>query len=156
MLTWGIIKYQLEKGKHVMENNQDLKFREIFGKRLKQLRLENGFELKPLAAELRLKYNIEISYGSIANYERAFRVPTLSLLAKIADFFDVSTDYLMGITDVKNAKVLQTSIFDSEGKEHNVKVAVDKDSDLAKMPVGEVIELIKKIKNLGIDFNNIK
>lgn len=142
-----------------MENNQDLEFRKIFGKRLKRLRLEygkDGLQLKELSKELQSKYDIEISYAGLANYERAFRVPTLSLLVKIADFFDVSTDYLMGVTDVKNAKVLQTSIFDKEGKEHTVKVAVDKDSDLAQMPVKDVIELIRQIKGLGLDFNNIK
>lgn len=145
-----------------MENKNDLEFRKIFGERLKRLREERKdfkdkkMTLKKLATEMSKAYDINMSDVAYANYERGFRIPDLFILSKIAEYFDVSTDYLLGVTDVKNAKVLQTSLFDDEGKEHNVKVAVDKDSDLAKMPVGEVIELIKKIKNLGIDFNNIK
>lgn len=145
-----------------MENKNDLEFRKIFGERLKKLREERKdikdkkMTLKKLAAEMSKAYDINMSDVAYANYERGFRIPDLFTLSKIAEYFDVSTDYLLGVTDVKNAQVLQTSIFDSEDKEHDVKIAVDKDSDLAKMPVGEVIDLIKKIKGLGIDFNNIK
>ena len=119
------------------------------------LRIDRKLTMKELAAALRQKYNIEISYGSIANYERCHRVPTLNVLVDISDFFGVSSDFLLGKTDEKNAKVLQTSIYDNNNTKHEVKIAVDKDSKLADMPL-KVVKLVKELQELGIDFNTIK
>ena len=141
-----------------MENNndKDLEFRKVFAKRLKMLRIDRELTLKEFAAALEQKYEIEITYGSISNYERAFRIPDLRTLTFISDFFDVSNDYLLGQTDVKNAKVLQTSIYDDNNTKHDVKIAVDKDSKLADMPLKDVVKLVKELQELGIDFNTIK
>lgn len=137
-------------------NNKELEFRRIFGKRLKMLRTDMKITLKELALALTVKYNIKTSYGSLANYERGFRVPELSMLTCIADYFDVSNDYLLGATDIKNAKILQTSIYDDENKPHLVKIAVDKNSKLADMPLKDVVKLVKELQEMGIDFNTIK
>ena len=137
-------------------NEKDLEFRKVFSKRLKMLRIDRKLTMKELAAALRQKYNIEISYGSIANYERCHRVPTLNVLVDISDFFGVSSDFLLGKTDEKNAKVLQTSIYDNNNTKHEVKIAVDKDSKLADMPLKDVVKLVKELQELGIDFNTIK
>ena len=137
-------------------NEKDLEFRKVFSKRLKMLRIDRKLTMKEFAAALRQKYNIKISYGSIANYERCHRVPTLNVLVDIASFFDVSSDYLLGKTDTKNATVLQTSIYDEENNPHEVKIAVDKDSKLADMPLKDVMKLVKELQDLGIDFNTIK
>jgi transcriptional regulator with XRE-family HTH domain len=40
-----------------------------------------------------------LSRGMISNYERGFRNPELKNLIILADYFDVSTDYLLGKTD---------------------------------------------------------
>jgi len=137
-------------------NNKDLEFRKVFAKRLRKLRLEKDLTLKELSSAMLLKYEIEISYGSIANYERAHRIPDLRLLSCFAEYFDVSSDYLLGIVEIRNAKLLQTTIFDNENKPHELKIAVDKDSDLANMPLKDVIKLVKELQVLGIDFNSIK
>ena len=137
-------------------NEKDLEFRKVFAKRLKMLRIDRKLTLKELAAALRQKYEIEISYGSIANYERSHRIPDLMVLTFIADYFDVSSDYLLGVTDVKNAKILQTSIYDDNNTKREVKIAVDKDSKLADMPLRDVVKLVQELKELGIDFNTIK
>ncbi len=63
--------------------------------RLKQLRKENGLTQKELADKL------NISKGSIAMYETGKRSPDNEILSVIADFFDVSTDYLLGRTNIK-------------------------------------------------------
>lgn len=39
---------------------------------------------------------IKISYQSYQAYERGVAVPTLANFIKLADFFDVSLDYLVG------------------------------------------------------------
>ncbi|WP_291636651.1 helix-turn-helix transcriptional regulator [Clostridium sp.] len=137
-------------------NEKDLEFRKVFAKRLKMLRIDKKMTLKELATALQQKYEIEITYGSISNYERAFRIPSLNVLANIANYFDVTSDYLLGITDERNAKILQTSIYDDNNTKHSVKIAVDKDSKLADMPLKDVVKLVKELQELGIDFNTIK
>ena len=41
---------------------------------------------------------INISSRTYSNYERAYRMPDLRILASLADFYNVSTDYLLGRT----------------------------------------------------------
>ena len=45
-----------------------------------------------------------ISRSTIGMYETGAREPDFETLEKIADFFNVSTDYLLGNTDIKNQK----------------------------------------------------
>ena len=67
---------------------------EIFlGKRLKELREERGLTQKQLAEQLQLH---SVTY---LHYEKDQREPPLSVLAQMAQFFEVSTDYLLGLTD---------------------------------------------------------
>lgn len=65
----------------------------ILGKRLKELRDERGMTQKELATALRLH---SVTY---LHYEKGQRAPPLSVLADMAKFFDVTTDYLLGLTD---------------------------------------------------------
>ncbi len=65
----------------------------ILGERLKELRGERGMTQKELAAALRLH---SVTY---LHYEKGQREPPLMLLAEMAKFFDVTTDYLLGLTD---------------------------------------------------------
>ena len=58
--------------------------------KLKQLRKEKKLTLKQIAEEL------NISVSAYSNYEQGIRLPNYDILLKIADFFDVSTDYLLG------------------------------------------------------------
>lgn len=67
-----------------------------FGARLKALREEMELSREELA------YKLGTSYHSIAKYETNLRSPDKESIAKIADFFDVSTDYLLCRTDIKN------------------------------------------------------
>lgn len=145
-----------------MENNKDLEFRKIFGERLKRLREETRdtkdkkMTLEKFASEMSKIYDIDMSGVAYANYERGFRIPDLFILSKIAEYFDVSTDYLLGITDMKNAQVLQTSVFDNKGVEHTVRIGIDKNSDLSKMTIEEIKEireLVDKLKELGINMD---
>lgn len=50
-----------------------------------------------------------ISQGLMAEYARGNKIPTAQNLVKIADYLDVSVDYLLGRTDVKevNRKTAQ-------------------------------------------------
>ncbi len=65
----------------------------ILSERLKELREENGLTQKQIAAKL------EISSVAYLRYEKSQREPSLSMLAEIANIFNVSTDYLLGVSD---------------------------------------------------------
>jgi len=68
-----------------------------FSKRLKSLRLENNWTQKDLAEKL------NISDRSIGYYENGNRFPKdEDLLVKLCDIFNVSMDYLMGLSNVRN------------------------------------------------------
>ncbi len=66
----------------------------ILGERLKELRLERGLTQKQIAEKLNLNC---VTY---LHYEKAQREPPLGVLADIAAFYGVSTDFLLGITDI--------------------------------------------------------
>ena len=64
--------------------------------RLKSLRSENKITQRKLANDL------NCSYSTIALYETGHRNPDNDTLKKLADYFDVSTDYLLGRSDIKD------------------------------------------------------
>lgn len=63
-----------------------------FSNTLKQLRNKKGIGQKELAAYL------HCSVGTVSNYESGTHCPDLDTLSKLADFYGVSTDYLLGRT----------------------------------------------------------
>lgn len=65
----------------------------ILGKRLKELRESKGLTQKQVAFFLNLH---SVTY---LHYEKSQKEPPLQILAEMARFFDVSTDYLLGLTE---------------------------------------------------------
>lgn len=66
---------------------------EIFATRLKALREEKKLTQKELAEALDLN-----SKSTITNYEQNVREPDFQTLIKIATYFGVTTDFLLGLT----------------------------------------------------------
>lgn len=66
-----------------------------FGSNMAKLRNERGIYQKELATSLK------ISIATVSNYEKDRHFPDAAMLCKIADFFDVSVDYLLGRTDFR-------------------------------------------------------
>ena len=66
--------------------------KKIFGVRLKELRIKEGETRKDLAQLL----NVDISM--ISFWENGKNYPEVSRLIEIATHYNVSTDYLLGIT----------------------------------------------------------
>ncbi|MBQ8428568.1 MAG: helix-turn-helix transcriptional regulator [Clostridia bacterium] len=62
----------------------------IFGERLKELRIEHGI------SQAKLAKTIGVSSGIVCLWETDQSEPTAPNLVKLADFFDVTTDYLLG------------------------------------------------------------
>lgn len=63
---------------------------EKFGAVLAELRQDKRLTQKELAKEL------HVSVGTISNYEKSAYFPDIEKLINLADFFGVTTDYLLG------------------------------------------------------------
>ncbi|MDE6356725.1 MAG: helix-turn-helix transcriptional regulator [Clostridia bacterium] len=59
--------------------------------RLRELRLEQGLTLKQVSSALQL------TLSAYANYERGIREPSVAIIKRICAFYNVSSDYLLGI-----------------------------------------------------------
>ena len=62
----------------------------VFASRLKVLRVSNGYSQTQIAQSL------GTVQGVVSKYECGIREPDLKMLVKIADFYNVSLDYLLG------------------------------------------------------------
>ena len=70
----------------------------MFPKRLKELRIKKGDTQKVLANYL------EITFFAYQKYEYGSREPSFEILIKLCKYFDVSADYLLGLSDIKEHK----------------------------------------------------
>lgn len=97
--------------------------KELFSHRLKELRTEKSMSLNELAEAL------QTTSQSLSLYERGERTASIELLAKAAKYFNVSTDYLMGISNNRN----------------------DKEKNKEDITIGEVAELAERLTGLNQD-----
>jgi transcriptional regulator with XRE-family HTH domain len=69
----------------------------MFGDRLKLLRTEKNM------TQLDLSKLLKVSPSTIGMYEQNRREPDASTIKIIADYFNVSVDYLMDLTDIRES-----------------------------------------------------
>ena len=70
----------------------------ILGLRIRKLRRERGL------SQLELAGHLNISNTTLSQYESGKRIPGDEIKIKIAGFFNVSIDYLLGCSDVRSPK----------------------------------------------------
>ena len=78
-----------------IENNKNITSKK-FGNILKKLRTDRHLTQKNLASEICCQAN------TISSYETGTNEPSIEILIKLSNFFDVSLDYLVGISNIKN------------------------------------------------------
>ena len=61
--------------------------------RIRELRKKRGI------TQLKMAMDLEVNQNSISRYENGERQPDINELIRIADYFGVSIDYLVGRTD---------------------------------------------------------
>ena len=76
------------------------------GEKLKSLRIEKKLTQKQVADR------IGLAISAVSSYESGTRYPSYDVLVKLARIFHVSTDYLLGMTDIRNIDV--TGLSDNE------------------------------------------
>lgn len=119
-----------------------------FKDRLKMLRNEKEMSGSELGAIF------GVTKVGIHGWESGKRNPSLDMLMNIADYFEVSLDYLMGKTNIRNAKVF-TDVVDGK----DIKIEADMYAYPDKMSHEEVLRIlksVKKLKKVGIDIEKLK
>ncbi|CUH97188.1 hypothetical protein P22_3315 [Propionispora sp. 2/2-37] len=66
--------------------------REILGQKLKDLRLSNNLKLEHVGA----KFNV--TKQTVSHWEKGERTPSLEMATALAEYYDVSLDYLVGLS----------------------------------------------------------
>lgn len=113
----------------------------MFSKILKELRKEKGYTQMKLASKL------GISRSAVSMWEIGESEPDNAVLCKIAELFDVSIDYLLGIQlDSSKSKTEQDS-FDSTEKELIKFYRLLDDEDKAEVR-GYINGLLRSNKNI--------
>ncbi len=103
--------------------------------KLKELRKKKGITQTEFAKEF------NISVGTIGNWETGNREPDYEMLKKIAKYFNVSTDYLLGETDEIKEKA------PAEVSEEDLKVALfGGDREVSEEMWNEVLDYAKYLK----------
>ncbi len=83
----------------------------MFGERLKLLRNEKMLKQSDIAEALGLTRH------SISNYELNEREPDYKTLEQLSNYFDVTVDYLLGRSNIRNPYLI--SSLQSDSKEHS-------------------------------------
>ncbi|SEA18235.1 helix-turn-helix domain-containing protein [Selenomonas ruminantium] len=87
-------------GKEPKVAAQSLKINGTFAKQLKALREDKGLSQSVMAREL------NIPPATYANWEQGRALPSLGQIPFLAEFFNVSADYLLGISKQEAAERL--------------------------------------------------
>jgi transcriptional regulator with XRE-family HTH domain len=97
------------------------------GERLKELRLNKGLNQIDVANILKIERS---TYGK---YETGDSSPDYEKLLKLANFFEVSTDYLLGKTDIKAP--IETIAAHHDGEEYTEEelVEIERFKEFVKM-----------------------
>lgn len=100
---------------------------EELAKRLKQLRLERELTMEQLVADMNFKYQFErpLSRSMVSRWESGSVDPSLDNAKYLSQYFDVSLDYLIGLTDTRTpSRILAYAKKTKEGRDEHREVKV--------------------------------
>lgn len=76
--------------------------KKLIGLRFQALRIRKGFEKQiDMINDFKEKTGIELTKSAVSMYEKGERLPEYEKLLAFADYFGVTTDYLLGKSDVE-------------------------------------------------------
>jgi transcriptional regulator with XRE-family HTH domain len=117
------------KGKQMMKEP-------IFSIRLRDLRLKRNLNQADVSRQT------GISSSAYNYYETGKRQPTITAIAKLADFYKVTADYLIGRTDVPDGLIITN--LPSEFNEIGIKYITVSANELLKVLPKEIYDDILK------------
>jgi transcriptional regulator with XRE-family HTH domain len=74
----------------------------ITGTLLKELRLKSNLTLDQLAAKLNEKFDVSLTKSMLSKWETGKAVPVYDHLKRLALYYDVTTDFLLGFNHYEN------------------------------------------------------
>ena len=105
---------------------------QVFGKRLRELRKENGYTIEQFADM------VGISKSTLGYYENDKRMPDIEILARIANVLNVNADYLIGRTNTTAQKGKMKTVCEFTGLSNNATeflAQLVKKKDYAKLEI---------------------
>ena len=107
----------------------------MYGERLKGLRKERNMTIEDLSTAL------GFPRSTYAGYETEKRKPSIETIIRLAEFYNVSTDYILGLSDDRDPKKVENNI-----KEYLKKEGLNWDgrplSDEELKPIKEILEIV--------------
>ena len=115
-----------------------------FGKRLRSLRVERGYSMDTFCERYNEATKQKLSKSTVSRWENNTQEPMLSTVASIADFFGVTSLWLLGETDdrsysatnIQNSAVVQgnnaTTLIVRNGKEGEMPLS-DMENELLRI-----------------------
>lgn len=121
--------------------------------RLKQLRTDSNLLQKDIASKL------NITSSAYGYYEQGKRIPDSNTLNSLADFYNVSTDYILGRTDTQITNLTTNNSlnhidFDKTISYDDILNYVDK--HLANLPEAQKDYLVKQVNEKYWNSKNIE
>lgn len=112
-----------------------------YGKRLKDLRRKKGLSQEELAKLL------STTRSRIANYEQGIREPDMEMQEALADFFNVTIDYLFGKTEISIEEQLALSATGSSNADE-VREFIEFYNDFRKVSPEDRVSIRNLLKSL--------
>ncbi len=116
----------------------------VLGKRIKKLREKNNLK------QLELSKILNISNTTLSQYEAGNRTPNDEIKEKVADYFNVSVDYLLGRTEKCNSEAEDIK------KDKHYKLDLSNLPEEAVKQIEDYIEFVKQKYSLDLNNNSSK
>lgn len=118
----------------------------MFGNRLKDLRTQNGYSMDKLIELYNAKYDAKMNKSTLSRYENGLQEPIYTVVVNLADFFNVSVDYLSGNQPddnyLKNNRQLTNSELSIRKKEFIQKVENMTDAQIERLE--QILALVQQ------------
>ena len=88
-----------------------------FGNRLRKLREEHELTMDYVVYDMQQKYMIEINKGQLSRWEHG-QSPSMRCLRYLAMYYNVSADYLLGLTESKKPSARINNLITMLKQEH--------------------------------------
>lgn len=88
-----------------------------FGNRLRELREEHELTMDYVVYDMQQKYMIEINKGQLSRWEHG-QSPSMRCLRYLAMYYNVSADYLLGLTESKKPSARINNLITVLKQEH--------------------------------------
>lgn len=118
-----------------------------FGQIFKMLRVEMGFTQEELIENLK-DYGVKVSKSVISSYENDKLIPENDLLLFFANYFNVSTDFLLANSSIRNPDIKSNFIASISNLLIKNGIIKDCDEELTEEKLKEIETIFEKVMDI--------